>query len=949
MIEFLSDLTRRSHQPPSPSPSPLPSPLWLTVVLMLGLAVVVYLPAALGAQFLDFDDNFFFGPDNPEFRDGLAAVLDPRRPIANAWLPIAHLSLWCDFRWFGGAPFWPHLVALLLHGITAAVLVRFVLALGAHRVVAHLVGAWFVVHPALAESVAWVSGRKDVLAGLFVFATLLQTVRFAHRPGGWRALALAALAALAMYSKATAVVLPLLAFLACLYVGGPRRRFLGPAILLGVTVPIAWHHQILAAAEGTLAAGDFRERLAQVPGAWLHYVQTTVWPLHLNVLYPEIDTLARFRTQSAVGIAVVIAALLMAFVAWRRPAWRLVALGLLSFFTALLPFNTAYPASSIAAADRYLYLAVPGAALAAVMGLHQLLRQFGLVVATALLVPMMWLAGARAHEFANDDVLWRSSLAVDDSNAVAHLNLVYDLLQRGPAELATVQQHLDAAVAAARYPVHELRARLLLVRILMMQADYAGAATQARAAIVAATAQLALETGETRRRQATELLLGAHLKAFEPLHLVGDEASAAASLSAARQLAPDHPDVVAFGAMRDLAAVVTGLQMAAAQGGAARLAEDDVRAVAMARTLQQALERHASHAGLLCALAAWEQARDRVLPALRYYRQAQAADPDCVEAWLRAARLLRERENYAEAARYARQGLDRRPDPALRQELALALVGQGQLDDAILQLESCLRVRPQDQDTARVLSNLLIGRAYARLGSGADHAEVHKIVERALAYNPKEGRAHLVLGRMAKEERLFAAAVEDLEIAHRLLPDVEDAQTLLAESLAGLGYDRLLQRDEDGACDAWLRCVAVAPTDYQTDAIRQQITRIWQRAEARGIERHQAGDRPGAIAAFRRCLRWDPDQHWVAWLLAITLQDDPAVDLDELEQLCRKAVAWQERHGLDRSQQVCLLAATLARRGKHEDAKTVASEYLRAPETDAKPQVLAALKRLADS
>ena len=45
-------------------------------------------------SFMDghFDDNFYFGPDNPEFRDGLAAVLDPSRPIANAYLPVAPSS-----------------------------------------------------------------------------------------------------------------------------------------------------------------------------------------------------------------------------------------------------------------------------------------------------------------------------------------------------------------------------------------------------------------------------------------------------------------------------------------------------------------------------------------------------------------------------------------------------------------------------------------------------------------------------------------------------------------------------------------------------------------------------------------------------------------------------------------------------------------------------------------
>lgn len=943
MIEFVSSPSWRRATPPEATASPL----WPSVVCMLALALVVYLPAALRAHFLAFDDNFYFGPDNPEFRDGLAAVLDPSRPIANVWLPVAHASLWFEYRLFGTAPFWPHLSALLWHAATAVVFVRFLLALGVQRAAAHVAGALFVVHPALAESVAWVSGRKDLLAGFFGFAALLQTVHFARRPGWPRGAAIAVLGALAMYSKATAIVVPLLGMLVCLYVGGSRRRFLAPLVLLLVAVPIAWHHQCIAASEGTMATGSTSERLAQVPGALQHYVLATFWPLHLNVLYPEVDTLAAFRRAFAPASLLALGLLLAVLLAWWRPRWRLAGFGLLAFGTALLPFNTAWPASSIAAADRYLYFAVPGAALATVAVLQRLLPHLGPWFAAAFVLPLLWLAGGRAHDFGRDDTLWRSSLAADPDNAVAHLNLVFDLLQRGPAELDVVRSHLEAAVAAARYPIHELRAQQLLTRIAVKQADYGAAASHARAAIAAAAAQLARESSDARRRQATALLVQAHLAAFEPLRQVGDLAAAEASYAAARQALPDHPDVIAFGSSLELERVAMELRTQAAAGGGATLPDDDARAAAADRTLEAALAAHPDHAGLLCAKAAWDRLRERVLPALVAYRRAMTADPDCIDAWIGAARLLREREAYAEAESYARKGLERRPDPALRQELALALVGEGRLDDAILQLEAYLRVRPHDQETPKVLANLLVGRAYARLGEGAPAAEVLQIVQRALAYNPDEGKAHLVLGRLANEQRQFAEASSHLATAFRLLPDFPDARRFYAQSLASLGYEHILHGDDQGAGDAWLRCLEVAPPDFETAGIRKQITGIWRRLESRGIDREKAGDRAGAVADFRRCLQLDPDQHWIAWLLACTLRDDPTADLAEVERLCRQAVAWQQQHDLDRSQQVLLLADTLQRRGETDEARTMAAAYLEQPQADAKPQVLAALRRLA--
>jgi tetratricopeptide (TPR) repeat protein len=964
------------------------SPRWQTALLCAALALAVYLPAACGASLLRFDDNFFFGPENPEFRDGIGALLDPSRPVANAWLPVAHLSLWLDYAWGKGAPFWPHLHAILLHALAGFVLVRFLLQLGASRAIAHFAGALFLVHPALAESVAWVSGRKDVLSGLFVFTALHQTVLFAKRPAALRALGLAGLAALAMYSKPTAVVLPLLAALVCACVprssssASSRARWWAPAVLLLVTAPIALHHQAIAAAQGTMAGGAWQERLGQVPGAFLHYLATAAWPLHLDVLYPEVQTLERFRQALAAGLAALALVAAVAFAAWRAPAWRLAGFGLASFAIALLPFNTAFPASAIAAADRYLYLALPGFALAVAVAAARaaawaagrsaarareseqaigarawstFAAKFG---AAAVAAAFAVLALVRAQAFRDDETLWRASLAQDADNAVAHFDLADALWSRGGAQVGELREHFEAAAKLARYPIHEVKARQALVAIAVAEADYPRAAREAKAAIAAAQAQLAGETTAPRRAEATVVLLRCQLAAFEPLQLAGDEPGADAVYAAAQRLAPEHPDVIAFGAMRELAACRADLLALAAAGKKPVLAEDDPRALAADARLAAALEGHAQHAGLLCARAEWDRARDRVVSALRWYKAAEAVDDEArlrglpapygVIAFLGHARLLRENEEWAAAEEIARKGLRVRSDPALRQELALALVGQGKLDEAQMHLEAYLRVHPDDKDTAKVLSNVLVGRAYSKLGETTDDAtEVVKLVERALAYNPNEPRAYLVLGRLAKERRQFAQAVKYLERAHRQMPEFEEARQLYTESLAGLGWDLLLARDEDGAIAAWARCVAVAPADYDVAEIRTQMDRVWARYEAQGVEQLHAGDRTAAAASFRKCLAIEPDQHWAAWLLATALHDAPGADLVEVEKLCRQAIAWQEKHGCEKSSQVLLLAVTLARTGRAADGRALASDYLRAPEADAKPQVLEALRRLA--
>ena len=81
-----------------------PWPRWLLLLACLGIAAFAYAPAALRADFLNFDDNLYFGPDNPLFQaasarareSGVFAALgllfDPRQVVADVYLPVAHAS-----------------------------------------------------------------------------------------------------------------------------------------------------------------------------------------------------------------------------------------------------------------------------------------------------------------------------------------------------------------------------------------------------------------------------------------------------------------------------------------------------------------------------------------------------------------------------------------------------------------------------------------------------------------------------------------------------------------------------------------------------------------------------------------------------------------------------------------------------------------------------------------
>ncbi|MBK8097816.1 MAG: tetratricopeptide repeat protein [Planctomycetes bacterium] len=923
-------------------------PLWATFVVFVVLAAVVYLPTVLRAQFLGFDDNFFFGPDNPEFREGVLAVLDPRRTIANAYLPVAHLSLWLDWKLSGG-PLLPHLHSLLLHVLAAVAMVAWLSAMRIGTWIAHGAGALFLLHPALAESVAWVSSRKDVLSGLFVFLALLQTVRLGERPSGGRLVAIAALGVLAMYSKATAMVLPLLALLVCLWTGDKRRQWLAPVVLAAVTGPILWHHVQFAAAQGTLVSGSPVDRLPQVPGALAHYLMQAFWPARLNVLYPEVQTLQRFAEALPTASILVGVVLLLVWFASTRPTLRPVALGLSVFGIALLPFNTAWPASSVAAADRYLYLALPGAALATMALLAAVLSRAGVVLGAAAVLVLGNQTMQRARAFGDDEALWTRSLAIDRDNAVAHFNLAVHLLNRPEVDLPRVREHLTAAASAARYPIHELRARRLLVDLSLQDEHFQEAMLHADAAIAVADRIVAAEAAGPRRDGARVLLLEALLRGLRTHQRAGDHAGVDALLARAREVAPAHPSVIAAEAMLQFAPIAQELAARAAAGDAVVLPADDPRVRQAVALLEPALARAELHSELNLAMGQWLAVSGGRTQAIKHFRRALRSDPNNVEAWLGLAQVCHHAGLYAEAEQYAREGLANAHDPRLQLQLGLALAHQQRLDDAIFHLESYLRLRPKDRNAARILSNFVATKAVARMHDpGTTHGELQALLDQALAVNPDEPRVHIVRGKMARDLGKPQEAVAHFDAVLALMPQLDDVQQMRADALGHLGFVAMLEQppDEQLAGDSWLRFLQVAPPDMPRDTARRQLAALWQLAERRGVEQLQNGDAVAAAGSFRRCLQLDPEQHWASWLLALALWKHPDPDLTELESLCERAVAWQRRNGDDPTRQVTLQVLVLQRAGKPELARTAAEALLAAPPTTADATALAQLRSL---
>ena len=114
---------------------------------------------------------------------------------------------------------------VLLHAATVVLLFLVLRAMTGRLWPSALVAALFAIHPLRAESVAWVTERKDVLSGLFFVLTLGAYVYYARRPFSFaRYAAVMLFFALGLLSKAIVVTVPCLLLLAGLLAAGTHER-----------------------------------------------------------------------------------------------------------------------------------------------------------------------------------------------------------------------------------------------------------------------------------------------------------------------------------------------------------------------------------------------------------------------------------------------------------------------------------------------------------------------------------------------------------------------------------------------------------------------------------------------------------------------------------------------------------------------------------------------------
>ncbi|HEY5996106.1 MAG TPA: hypothetical protein VIU29_03755, partial [Candidatus Deferrimicrobiaceae bacterium] len=363
-----------------------PAPPFMVALVPVLLVAAVYATVG-GFAFVTFDDPGYVTANDLVLRglslDGIGRAFAEFR-FAN-WHPLTWISHMADVSLFGAAPSSAgahHLVNAAFHAANSALLFLALQAATGTTAAPLLAAALFAVHPMHVESVAWVSERKDVLAGFFGMLTLCAYVRYARRRSAGRYILVLLAFVSGLMSKATLVTMPFLLLLLDIWPLGRISPIAsddaGPSdgiAPVGRTFPQQRLREVLLekipllalsamASAVTIAAqraggavtdlGDIplSLRLSNIAVSYARYLAKAVWPAHLAALYPMPKSIPAWEVAGgAIFLLGMTAAVLR--LGRRRPC---LFVGWFWFLGAMVPMIGIVQVGRQAMADRYAYL-----------------------------------------------------------------------------------------------------------------------------------------------------------------------------------------------------------------------------------------------------------------------------------------------------------------------------------------------------------------------------------------------------------------------------------------------------------------------------------------------------------------------------------------------------------------------------------------------------------------
>jgi tetratricopeptide (TPR) repeat protein len=433
-----------------------------------------YIPFAIIAivGLLLYAQTFFFGftylDDNSLIVDNTAFLREPSSIINSFkydvggpptispggfgfYRPILTLSFIFNY-WIGDThPFIYHVTNVALHILAVELLFLLLCTMMVPRNRAFSFSMIFLVHPIVLAATAWIPGRNDLLLAIMMFSALLYFLVFWRKRSIKYFIVHVVFFMLALFTKETAMVIPLICALFVALVLRERvlsfdqkRVMLVCAWLSGTVVwALMRHYAMFEDNQFVSPIGALRSIFLNMPGA-LSYLGKFFLPVGFSV-YPIRQDL------SIISGVVVMCGLIFALVHARGAARRSMVFGLLWFIIVTIPglINT-QPFLKADFAEHRAYVALFGImfALSHVQP-PRIAQKFTPLIIGGVVASLIILNVQRAQAYRNAESFWGDAIRTSPHASAAHngLGAYYYLTQdldRAEAEFKRAIELNDA-------------------------------------------------------------------------------------------------------------------------------------------------------------------------------------------------------------------------------------------------------------------------------------------------------------------------------------------------------------------------------------------------------------------------------------------------------------------------------------------------------------------------
>jgi len=354
--------------------------------------------------------------------------------FAGNYAPLQILSYAIDFSIWGLEPKGYHLTNIILHALNACALYAVVSNISGRKDLAFIASLLFSAFPLNVENVAWISERKSLLATFFFLISIIYYIDFRKKGSLWAHNAAAISFALAVFSKTSVVILPLLLAAYEFYYMRDERKWrpLLPFVYIAAVGAII---QVWAHTTDRVIGGDIISPLfladtvypTMLPVFW-KYVRLVLWPMDLSAYYDA----AVYHSFFTPVVFLSLAALILAAVAVFSKGGAQVRFWFIWFWACLLPVSNIIPIP-VYFADRYMYM--PAVAFfvlvasvltkaAAASGSGMAIKKAGYyVVVSALVFSYAVLTYNRIDVWKDDLALWSDTVRKSPRQYRVHMNL----------------------------------------------------------------------------------------------------------------------------------------------------------------------------------------------------------------------------------------------------------------------------------------------------------------------------------------------------------------------------------------------------------------------------------------------------------------------------------------------------------------------------------------------